>query len=194
MRLAPIPFRFDAAVHQYVDLTTGAVLPSITQMLERAGVIDSTWFTEESSVRGTAVHALTADFDLGALDVATCVSPHRAYLLGHVKAIGILQPEIFAVEEAAVHPWYKFGGRPDRRVRVGGRYGVLEIKSGEPAKSHMIQTALQCILVNDVADLPAELLLRLCLYLKPSGKFAVVEHTRKQDFAEARRIVKEYAQ
>ena len=194
MSPAPIAFRFDPGPHHYIDLATGAILPHITGLLQRAGLIDDLWFTEESSVRGTAIHALTADYDLGALDVASCISPHRAYLLAHVKAVGILQPEILAVEEPAVHPTLRFGGRPDRLVRVAGRRGVLEIKSAAPAPSHAIQTALQCLLVSDRLHLPfADVLLRLCLYLKPSGKFAVVEHTRKQDFAEARRIVKEYA-
>jgi hypothetical protein len=187
----PTPvFRFDGINHEYIDLATGAVLPHITGMLERTGWIDDTWFTEESSARGQAVHRLTADYDLGALDVKSCVSKFRGYLLGHVKALQILQPEILAVEEPLIHPVYRFGGRPDRVVIVRRVKGVLEIKSGAVEKSHQIQTALQAMLASPETDLPPEMLQRLCLYLKDNGKFKLEEHTHRRDFDEARRIIR----
>lgn len=183
-------FRFDAMNHEYVDLDTGAVLPHITGMLERAGLVDDTWYTEESSARGTAVHRLTADFDLGAVDVASCVSRYRGYLLGHVKAMSILQPEILSVEEPIVHPVYKFGGRPDRDLVLRRIRGVWEIKSGVEAKSHQVQTALQAILVAVDAGIPPEGLQRNCCYLKDKGKFKVIEHRDRRDFDEANRIIR----
>ena len=183
-------FRFNADRHEYTDLASGVVLPHITGMLQRTGWIDDVWFTEESSERGTAVHKLTADYDLGALDVESCVSVFRGYLLGHVKAVGILRPEFMAVEEPIVHPYFHFGGRPDRVVKIGGLLGVLEIKSGVPAKSHAVQTALQAILVSADGSLPAEMHARFCLYLNDGGKFKVEEYTRRQDFDEARRIIR----
>jgi hypothetical protein len=78
-------FRFDAVNHEYIDPSSGSVFPHITGMLQQTGWIDDTWYTEESSARGRAVHRLTADFDLGALHVDSCVSRYRPYLLGHVK-------------------------------------------------------------------------------------------------------------
>lgn len=188
---APVPFRFDALAHEYIDMATRRVFPHITGMLMRTGWIDDTWFTEESSARGTAVHRLTADYDLGALDVASCVSRHRGYLLGHVRAMEILRPEIVDVEVPIVHPVYRFGGRPDRIVIVDGRRGVLEVKSALPAKSHAIQTALQAVLASTDAHLPPELLMRLCLYLRPNGKFSLIEHTNRGDFDQAWKIIHE---
>ena len=185
-----VTFRFNAVAHEYVDLGTGAILPHITGMLERTGWVDSTWFSEESSIRGQAVHRLTADYDLGALDVGTCQSRHRGYLLGHVKAMQILRPEILAVEEPVVHPIYKFGGRPDRVLVVRGRKGVLEGKSGVEQRAHAVQTALQAILVAAEFDLPPELLARFALYLQDNGKFSLVEHKSPNDFAEAQRVIR----
>jgi hypothetical protein len=190
MSLERATFRFDAQHHDYIDLETGDVMPHITGMLERAGLIDDTWYTEESSARGTAVHKLTADYDLGALDVATCVSRYRGYLLGHVTAMQILQPEILSVEEPIVHPVHRFGGRPDRDVIIRRLRGVLEIKSGGEEKSHQIQTALQAELVALEAGIPPEGLQRTCLYLKDKGKFKVVEHKDRRDFDEARRVIR----
>lgn len=184
-------FRFDAANHEYLNPETGEVYPHITGMLERTGWIDDTWFTEESSDRGTAVHRLTADFDLGALDVASCTSIFRGYLLAHVQAVGILKPEMIAVEEPLVHPRLRFGGRPDRDMVAMKQRGVWEVKSGAPARSHQIQTALQAILVGHEAGLPPESLLRLCCYVKDKGKFKVEEHKDRRDFDEAYRIIRE---
>ena len=188
------PFRFNALAHEYIDLETGAILPHITGMLKAAGLVDDLWFTEESSIRGTAAHRLTADYDLGALDVASCVSKYRGYLLAHVAAMAILRPEVLAVEEPVVSPGpRRWAGRPDRVVRLDARIGVLEGKAAVPAKSHPIQTALQAILVAPLYDLPPDHLARYALYWKPNGKFKLEEHTRKHDYTEADRIIRRFA-
>jgi hypothetical protein len=186
-------FRFDAANHEYINPSTGLVYPHITGMLEATGWIDDTWFTEEHSARGTAVHRLTADFDLGALDVASCVSRYRGYLLAHVAAMGILKAqglEVLSVEEPIVHPTLGFGGRPDRVIRLARAIGLLEGKSGGPDKSHQIQTALQAILIGPEYRLPPESILRYCLYWKDSGKFKLELHKDRHDFVEARKVIK----
>lgn len=188
---APLPFRFDAANHEYLSIATGELYPHITGMLEQTGWTDDRWFTEESSDRGTAVHRLTADFDLGSLDVASCTSTFRGYLLSHVKAVGIVKPIMLAVEEPLVHPTLLFGGRPDRDMLAMKQRGVWEVKSGVPARSHQIQTALQAILVAIEAKLPAESLLRLCCYVKNAGKFKLEEHKDRRDFDEAYRVIRE---
>lgn len=189
-QLPRVNFRFDAEHHEYIDQQTGQVFPHITGMLERAGLIDDTWYTEESSARGTAVHRLTADYDLGALDVASCVSRYRGYLLGYVKVVSILQPEILAVEEPLVHPRYRFGGRIDRVVIVRKLRGIWEIKSGAPEKSHQIQTALQAELDAVECGIPPEGIQRCAIYIKDKGKFQVIEHKDRRDFDEARRVIR----
>ncbi len=92
-------FRFSSETHEYTDLLTGQIVPHITGILQATGWINDEWYTEESCERGTAIHKLTADYDLGALDVASCVSPYRGYLLSHVAAMNIIRPEILSVEE-----------------------------------------------------------------------------------------------
>jgi hypothetical protein len=190
-------FRFDASRHEYLDLATRRPFPHITGMLEAAGLVDDLWYTEESSARGTAVHRMTADYDLGALDVETCVSPFRGYLLAHVEAMGILRPEILTVEEPRVHRVHRYGGRPDRTIRYDGAVGVLEIKTTTaPAKSHPVQTALQAILVEEELGVPAESLVRLALYLGPTGRWRCIQHgtvtfDQRRDFDRARAIIRD---
>lgn len=190
MMPAPVNFRFDAALHEYTDLDTGEVLPHITGMLERAGLVDDTWMTEASRERGTAVHTLTAAYDLEALDVAQCDSRYRGWLLGHVKVMTILRPQILTVEQADVHSQYRFGGRPDRGIRLNGVRGVWEIKSGDEERAHQVQTALQAILEAQHCDLPPWALGRWCCYLKGTGKYKVVEHKSRKDFDAAMEVIK----
>src|SRR5574341_49547 len=192
-RTSELPFRFDALNHEYLSVATGEVFPHITGMLEQTGWIDDRWYTEESSDRGTAVHKLTADFDLGALKV-TADEPKtrfRGYLLGHVKAVSIARPKMLAVEEPLVHPVLLFGGRPDRECIVYNLRAVWEVKSGAPERAHQYQTALQAILIGHFAGLPPESIGRFVEYVKDKGKFKVERHVERRDFDMARDIIRQ---
>lgn len=192
MASTAVAFRFDAAEHEYIDTLTGQVLPHITGLLQQSGLIDDTWYTEESCERGQMVHRLTADYDLGALNPTTCVSRYRGYLMAYVGAKGLLRPEILAVEEPMVHPVFRFGGRPDRIVRIDGARGVLEIKSGAKERVHGVQTALQAILDAEDAHLPERALVRYGVYVKPTGRFQVEEFTDKRDFDQAHDLIRRF--
>lgn len=185
-------FRFDPDQHEYTD-HRGRTLPHITGMLERCGWIDSTWYTEESSVRGQAVHKLTADYDMGALDVASCVSKYRPWLLSYVALLGILRPTWDSIESPAVHPVYRYGGRPDRSGKVHNIKTVAEVKTNNKGwnleKAHPIQLALQAILLSASSPLPAEAWHRVAFYLRPDGKFKAEQYTKRADFDEAYRII-----
>ncbi len=192
--MGSVAFRFDALNHEYLDIDTGQVFPHITGMLEATGWIDDRWYTEESSARGKAVHRLSADYDLGALDVESCESRWRSWLLAYIKATQILQPVMLTVEEPLVHPRYRFGGRPDRIVKLRGHTmraatGVLEVKTGSAEKSHQVQTALQAILIADDYRLRPEAIDRHCLYIRENGKFKLTPHTDRRDFDEAQKVL-----
>lgn len=193
MQACSLPFRFDVVEHVYTALDTGQELPHCTGMLEHCGYINSRWYTEESARRGQAVHKLTADFDLGALDVPSCVSPFRGYLLAHVAAMGMLRPEIVAVEEPLVHPRFRFGGRPDRAWLLYGLETTADEKTGDQENWHGIQTALHAILRHGAGEtlLPPEHVARYSLYLRANGKFYVEEHKDRCDFDKAYEVIRE---
>ena len=191
MIVAPVPFSFDAADHVY---RIGDVrVPSITQLLKLSGHVDDRYYTEESRQRGTAVHELTKDFDLGALTLPSLDSLHRGYVLGYIAACEALKPAWDQIEEPDVHPTFRFGGRPDRIGTVMGRQTVCEVKSGVKAKHHAIQVAMQTILISWRVGLAPEHWQRLCLYVRRTGRFSVEVHDNPRDFDEAYRILKEYA-
>ena len=188
--LAPVPFRFDHVEHVYTD-AAGATLPHITGMLLKVGIIDDTWFTEESCDRGIAVHDLTAGYDLGAIDPRSLVSNFRGFLLAHVAAMQVLRPTHLAIEEPEVHPHYKFGGRPDRVSRIYNVLTVYEVKSGAKEKSHQIQTALQAILVAWRYGLEPHMVQRMAGYYKNTGKYDLELHRDRKDFDRALEVIKE---
>lgn len=196
MEIVHAPFRFDQVGHEYIDLATGNVLPHITGLLKAAGLVDDQFYTAASRDRGTAVHKLCADWDLGAIepkDLPGCTSVFKGWLLAHVKAMGILRPEILTVEEPRVHPSpLKFGGRPDRVVRINGLLSVLEIKSGAPEKCHGVQTALQSMLESHEYGIPAKAFARFALYLSGNGRFKLEEFKDARDFDTALSIVKRF--
>jgi PD-(D/E)XK nuclease superfamily len=184
-------FRFDAEQHEYIDIATGQVLPHITGMLKDTGWIDDTWFTEESSARGQAVHRLSADYDHGALHVDSCVSIWRPWLLTYIKAIEILRPRILSIEVPRVHWGWRFGGRPDRVAQVDGAVTILEVKTGDEQDSHPIQTAIQAMLVAPDFHLPPFSIRRYCVYVRENGKFKVQPNNNRHDLDEARKVIAE---
>ncbi len=194
--LKELAFRFDPGPHVYTDLG-GRVIPGITGLIEKAGKSEgSNWYTEESRVRGTAVHDLTAAYDLGALDPSTLVSPYKGYVLAYVAAMHMLQPTILAVEEPdaceAVDGSFRFGGRPDRIMLVKRVRTILEIKTGGKEPGHPIQTALQALLDSTRSRLPAPRYQRLALYLQPNGRYDLQRHPNPTDHRKALDILKEH--
>jgi hypothetical protein len=189
-----VAFRFDADDHSYTLVATGEERPHVTSMLGRAGWIDDTWMTEESSARGQQVHHLTADYDLGALNPSLHdAGPYRAYVLAHAKAMRSIAHTWEAIEVPLMHPRYLFGGRPDRVGLALGLRTVLEVKSGDPLPGHRIQTALQAILAAEATphpSVPADYYQRGALYLRPTGKFKLELHKDRRDLDEARRIIR----
>lgn len=185
-----VPFRFDPVAHAYT--IEGVRVPSITQLLKRAGLVDDTWYTDDARDRGTRVHDLTAAYDLGGLALEDVVGfeEHAAYLQHYVEFVKMVRPEWGYVEVPFVHEAHRFGGRPDRVGRVFAMASVVEIKSGAPEKAHAVQTALQAILVAPLLTLPPELIQRYVVYLTPE-KFKVEHYHSNRDLDRARKVLRE---
>lgn len=195
LAMSATAFRFEESTHTYSDLT-GRPIPSITQLLKRAGYINTEWFTEAGRDRGTQVHALTADYDLGVLsfdDLQTLVSPYRGYVLGWAQAMKLLSHEWTVIEEGIAHPTMKFAGKPDRGGIVFARPACNELKTGAKEAWHGLQVAMQCLLLESRLGCPAEQINRYATYLKPDGRFKIEQFKDRTDFARARKIVAEFA-
>lgn len=186
----PNSFRFESVGHEYFD--EHGPIPSVTQLLERAGLVDTTFYTEASRERGSQVHALTSAFDLGSLDTDDPNMPHRGYLLAYMAAMDQLKPNWTDIEVAHLHPGYRFAGRIDRTGLCLGQQTVCEIKSGAPHASHRIQLALYALLAAHASNLKSpHAWQRVCLYLRPNGRFKVEIHRDRRDFDKALEVIQE---
>ena len=187
------PFRyvgFETDGHRYI-LEDGRQVPSITQMLKRCGYIDDRFHTEDASQRGTTVHQLCADFDLGALDPNGCTTLYRGYLMAHVQAMSILRPTWTHIEEPMISQDGCWAGMPDRVGTLSGLACVLDIKSGGAEAWHPLQLALQAILVAPETHLPPEVIARFGLLLKANGRFKLEHYDNRRDFDKARTIIRQ---
>ena len=190
----PPVFHFDPSEHAYS--LNGETIPSITQMLAQCGFIKDEFYTEEAAARGTLVHSLTAQFDLGAITAPQAIECiWKGYVLaycGPQKSFHTTyRPQILSVEVARCSPQYRFGGRPDRTVKLWGVAGVLDLKTGGKAEWHKIQTALQAILVAPELRLPPTAVARTSLYLKKNGKWKPDPHEDTHDFDKAYEVIKD---
>lgn len=189
--LTPVQFAFDAGRHEYVNLATGAIIPHITGMLQEAGLIDDRWYTEESCERGSVVHRLTAEYDLGSIErPQEVISKYKGYLDAHVALMKIIRPKWQHIEEPIVSSRYRFGGRPDRVGLCYGAVCIVEVKTGVKDRVHGIQTALQAILAAEESGMPEGAIPRYVEYLKPDGKFTLEHQTDLRDFDEAIRVIR----
>lgn len=200
--MSTAPVGYVAASHTYIDMRTGEERPHITGMLEQTGWVKTGFYTEEGSDRGTVVHSLTEDFDLGVLSREDITrEPFGLYALGWVDAMERLRPQHRDPERGAMErgweqvevlhlsPRYGFGGKPDRVGLVFGADAVVEIKTGGRDKSHPIQTALQVLLLEHTRPFPPTAWRRLCVYLRPNGRFTIEPHENPRDIEEARRVI-----
>lgn len=183
-------YTFDAHLHEYrID---GVRVPGISELLDKGGLVNGqAYFTEESRRRGTIVHDLTKDFDLG-VDLGDELkrSPYRGFCLGYMAAVAALQPEWEEIEVFDIHPVLRFGGRKDRFGSVFVKPTVAEIKSAAKARHHQIQTALQALLVAHRRQMKPTAVQRLCIYVKHSGKYSVEIHEDTRDFDVAMSLIK----
>ena len=189
-----LPFRFDPVAHRYTLVGSDEELPHITGLLEADGLNQNArWMTAESKVRGSAVHRLAADYDREALtDVIGSWSYYKGWLHAYAKAMSEIPHRWDFIEMPFVHPYHRFGGRPDRGGLAYGAVAVLDLKSGGAEDGHPIQTALQAILIAPHLNLPPHRIERYALYLKQNGHYGLEHHPRRRDFDRAYRIIRDY--
>lgn len=165
--------RYDHAQHRYTAADDGRVILSVTQVLQRAGIIDTTFMTEAGRDRGTAVHEATEDMDTWGTDWYDTSELVRQYAKAYQKWIDSSRALILDIEQKvygqvkAVGKTYEYCGRYDRLVRLA-RYPwlVLDLKSGAPAWWHKIQ-GVAYSLAEGSGAWPA------CLYLRKNGTYSL---------------------
>lgn len=78
---------------------------------------------------GQAVHKSTEYYDLGILDESSLDAEVGGYVEGWKRFLEDKSCEILGLEEEVRHKRYNFIGHYDKRVLLGGKHSVLEIKT-----------------------------------------------------------------
>jgi hypothetical protein len=120
---------FDDATHAYAF--NGVPVPSVTQIIAAAGLIDSDWFTEYARQRGKAVHFATQLDDEGDLDEASVAPEILPYVEAHrkFKAETGFVPEM--IESRICLPQLGYAGTPDRYGKIGKHKTMVDYKTGQ---------------------------------------------------------------
>lgn len=175
---------FDEAKHIYSF--NGVQVPSVTQILTEAGFIDGRWYTEESRMRGTAVHAGCQFLDEGDLDMESL----HPEIVPYVQAYELFKKEsgfvVEHIEKRVYSATYQYAGTLDRTGELNGQDVILDIKTGQ------IQSwcGLQLSGYNIALGLDLH---RFGLQLKDNGKYKLIPYkdpTDAQTFISAVQVVR----
>lgn len=164
---------FDAATHTY--RWDDRVVPSVTQVIRESGLYDASWYKPEDALRGTYVHdacRFADENDLGSVDPR--IQGYVDAWLKFKRESGFsCQPG--GIERMFVNEAYGYAGTIDRDCKLGPADATLDIKTGQPAAWHAIQTAAYRQGSHSMA-------LRVCVYLSDDGRYKLVRHTDTNDF------------
>lgn len=166
----------DPETHIYrVD---GRKMPSVTQIIKSAGLINSDWFNEAATWRGSVVHKCCELHCKGTLDPATVDPAAQGYLDAWVafkKNLGVV---VTAVEKFRYAPTFNFCGTPDRIGYLGnGTPCVIDIKTGPAQKWHALQLAAYEEFVSNSREVGYR---RYGVQLKPDGRYVMTEYPPEQ--------------
>lgn len=159
---------FNPKRHEYrID---GQLVPSVTQILGEAGLIDGQWYTDESQLRGRTVHIITALDDRGELDESLVTGEYQGYLNAWRLFKADTKCEILSIEERICNHLYRYAGTMDRRFELDRTDSLGDIKTGAPEWWHQFQTAGYWM----CGDIPA--VRRCAIYLSPDGTYKIRPH------------------
>lgn len=179
----PIP-HFDPIAHRYTD-ENGKPLPSVTNVLIRAGLIDTSHYNEWNRELGTAVHKAVHLYVKDDLDDSTLDDAVRPYLEAYKRFMVESKADFTAngSEMSLYHDVYRYAGTPDLFGSLNGP-AVVDIKTGSPERWHELQSAayselLTCKFLREEKEkIPFH---RFGLYLHNDGTYTLKEHTNRKD-------------
>ncbi len=169
---------FNAEDHSYV--MDGIQLPSVTTILKGAGVIDGRWFNPAATDRGFKVHQMLEFFDDESLDESDIDDQLLPYLDGWRNFREETSLRIIDIEKAVWHPSLNYAGTVDRFGLINGEPHIIEIKTGQPAKWHSLQTAAYEACYQKLpyyqSQHESREMKRIAVYLNEKKKYKVIEH------------------
>ena len=175
--MTPKSFVFDAESHVYT--VDGLIVPSVTQVLQSAGLIDFSCVPksvlERAADFGNAVHKATALEDKGELDHFTLDISLQKPLDAWNKFKKDFKFVSSIIERPMYCEKYGFAGTPDRIGTIGRDDVLVDIKTGVMTKTIALQTAGYEILA------PFRIARRIGVQLNMDGTYKIEEYKDKTD-------------
>jgi hypothetical protein len=164
-----MPLAVDRSKPRHYSDESGTRLWSVSQvisvMMGDRGFMDPT-----ALQRGTDIHQIFA-LRLGALmgwcEVPDIPSEYAGYNAAITSWIEQAQPMPIMLERMLRHKTLPYAGTLDYVGTVGGFYGVLDLKTGQPQRWHSVQLHAY----QNMLDRPARM---WCLYVDGDGTFKQV--------------------
>lgn len=154
---------------------TGRRLVRVTRAIKLAGLMPDYYGNEAAMTRGTYVHLALSLDHMGELNESTLDPKLEPYLFAWRRFVREFKPRILTNEEHVIHEALGYCGTPDWRAEILGREAIVDVKTGEPAAWHAIQTAAYAM----TFDRP---LARWSVYLAGDGSYKTSEHKDRKDF------------
>ena len=177
-------FRFDPADHSY-HLGDNRLI-GVSEAIQAAGLKDFSRIApdvlEHARQRGTAVHAACHFLDEGDLDWATVSTEIEPYARAWERFKADTGVQIIEIEKPRYHATIGLAGTPDRVVILGGKKGIIDLKTYKPDVVTGVQLAAYSYLEfgpQPTWDEPK----RFGLWLKDDGKYSLTEYTDRGDEA-----------
>ncbi len=170
--------QFEESTHTYTR--NGVVIPGVTETLQSAGIIDTTWFTESAAWKGSRIHLACQFDDEGDIEESEFTEEELGYLEAWRKFKEKNKVDFTAIERPMGNDDYS--GTPDRIVvieksRKSPTEAILDLKTGAIQPWVALQLAAY-------SELFIGIFCRIAVRLKPDGKYIVQEfpiHERRGD-------------
>lgn len=165
---------FDPIAHTYT--LDGQRLVGVTSVLQDAGLIDTTYFTDEARERGTRVHIAVEAYLKYDDDAVT--EEIQPYLDAFKKAQRELQFEVLESEIRLHSAAWRYAGTADCIAMMDGVLFLLDWKSGAAQKSTAIQTVAYAEAYWEEKKIP--IIRRGGVHLQNDGLYKFKEYTDHQ--------------
>jgi len=149
-------------------------VPSVTTIIQRAGLINTTWFRDHHRGRGHAVHRAAELVDQARLDPGSVDDQIRGYLDAYEQFLVDHCPEWIEIERVVYSRDYGYTGTLDRvgRLHIHGTRSELpalvDLKTGSRQPTVSLQLAAYAQAYREETD---QLCSRYALYLQPTGRY-----------------------
>lgn len=161
---------FNEADHVYKK--DGKIIPSVTTILQSAGIIDTTWYEEFHRVRGQYVHQACDLLDKGELLFDALDDHVKPFVESYIKFKEQTGFKPLLCEQIVYNKHYGYAGTLDRTGILNGEHVLIDIKTNNAMKWTALQTAAYVLALHSMTDVYTDKVpfKRFGIALKNSGK------------------------